>query len=220
MPIYEPNEKEIMKEYVTLIKGEEEESEGTLFLTDKRLIYERKGKRGVFKATSPQVVIDIPLHEITNLSNAIPKFKAFTKKTITVEYNIGDHRESSRFEVKKPKEWNENIRKWAVDSKRIHDEELRRSEEEAHRKQVEMARAKAGTTNVGVMNVNTGSGKDTHPDRSAPKDTFIDAEDAGTTQLQTMTRSPPAKAKKKCKECGYPLDDNMKYCPNCGTKVE
>jgi rubrerythrin len=220
MPIYEPNEKEIMKEYVTLIKGEEEESEGTLFLTDRRLIYERKGKRGVFKATSPQVVIDIPLYEITNLSDAIPRFKAFTKKTITVEYNLQDHRESSRFEVKKPKIWNENIRKWAIDAKRIHEEEIKRSEEETHRKEVEMARAKAGTTNVGVMHVNTGAGREIYPDGSRSKDTVVDAEDMGSTQLQAMKKNPPTKVKKKCKECGYPLDDNMKYCPNCGTKVE
>ena len=219
MPIYEPTEKEIMKEYVVFISGQEDVSEGNLFLTDRRLIYERKGRRGMFSATSPAVSEEIELYEVANVTTAVPRFKLFTKKTFSVEYDSKGSKQVVRFQVKDPTLWKENITKWAIDAKRVRDEERRRTSDEDYRRKLEMARAKAGTTNVGVMHVNSPSeARKKSAQQRGPRGDVIDAEDAGTTALQRTENTPPATVK-YCQECGYSLDANMRYCPSCGTKV-
>ncbi|MCL4329828.1 MAG: zinc ribbon domain-containing protein [Candidatus Thermoplasmatota archaeon] len=219
MPIYEPTEKEIMHEYVTFISGREDISGGNLFLTDRRLIYERKGHRGMFSATSAAVSEEIQLHEVSNVTTAVPRFKMFTKKTFSVEFESNGSKQVVRFQVKDPAQWKENITKWAIDAKRVHEEERHRTTEEDYRKKLEMARAKAGTTNVGVLHVNSPNEvrKKAQPQKNHRAD-VIDAEDLGTTAMQKTENMPPAEVK-YCPECGYTLDSSMKYCPSCGTKV-
>ena len=52
MPIYAVDEHELMQEESTLKEGDAEIQDGTLYLTDRRLIYEKKGKRSLLHASN------------------------------------------------------------------------------------------------------------------------------------------------------------------------
>ena len=159
------------------------------------------------------------LYEVSNVTTAVPRFKMFTKKTFSVEFDSKGSKQVVRFQVRDPAQWKENITKWAIDAKRVHDEERRRTTEEDYRRKLEMARAKAGTTNVGVLHVNSPNEvRKKSPQQKNHRADVIDAEDVGTTALQKTESMPPAEIK-YCPECGYSLDSNMKFCPSCGTKV-
>lgn len=217
MPIYEVGEHELLKEDTTLIRGDEEISSGTLYLSDRRIIYERKGKRGVFKATSPQTVFDVKLYEVTNITTAVPRIKVMTKRTITVEFMQDDRKETARFEIDNPKEWEAMMRRWIEDSKRIRAEELRRLDDDRHRKEVEMARAKAGMTNIGMVNVDMKA-----PGKDSEK--IFDAEEvtgavSSSSALAPVHSSVPIQGPKRCKKCKEILDYDAKFCPVCGTSV-
>ena len=213
MPIYQVGEHEILQEPSSLIKSEDEFIEGTLFLSDKRLVFEKTGKRGFFRATPGTTLYDIGLYEISNVYVAIPKLRIFTKKTLTVEYSNKNSSGSLRFTLMDPELWESNIRKFASDLKKIYEEQERREREDEHRKNVEMARAKAGTTNVGVMNI------DSNRDKRKEKDTVIDADDLSQNYPQKAQPSDVEEYNETCPECGSYVPDGAKYCPSCGYKL-
>ncbi len=54
MPIYEVGEHEILREEAEVVDGETVVAQGTLYLTDRRIIYERRGRRGLIRAVPPR----------------------------------------------------------------------------------------------------------------------------------------------------------------------
>ena len=217
MPIYEVGEHELLKEDTSMILVDEEISSGTLYLSDKRVIYEKKGKRGFLKATSAKTLLDVHLYDITNIATAVPKLRVMTRRTITIEYEKDGKRESARFEVNKPKEWETTLRRWIEDSKRLHSDELKRVEEEKHRRDVEMARAKAGTTNVGMVQVDLGK-------RGGNFSGIVDGEEIINNEtvsgaIEPVRSSVPMTEPARCKKCGEHLDSDAVFCPSCGNRV-
>lgn len=223
MPVYEVGEHEILKEGVTLVRGDEDFSTGTLYLSNKRLIYERKGRRGFLRATSPITIINVPLYDITNVATAVPRVKVLTRRTLTVEFVKDDKSDSVRFEVGSPKTWESKVRQWIEDSKRLRAEELRQKDEETHRRKVEMARAKAGTTNVGMVNIDM-KGKSGQKSGENFHQNIIEADEvkaavAQTTAITPVEKSFPATESKKCRSCGESLDGDYRFCPTCGARI-
>ncbi len=213
MPIYQVGEHELLAESSSMITGIDEQLEGKLFLTDKRLIFEKHGKKSLLRASPGQTVIDLYLYEIKNVYGAVPKLRIFTTKTLTVEYLSEGEIQSVKFALRNPDEWESDIRKFASDLKKLHEDEQRRTDEDMHRRSVEMARAKAGTTNVGVMNV--------RPEGTTmkKKETVVDAEGAETLLPQRAPTTDVVEYDGNCIECGGPLPFGSKFCPSCGLKV-
>jgi hypothetical protein len=170
-------------------------------------------------ATPPQVLLDIYLYEITNVSSAVPKIKVFTKKVLTVEYGHENETGKARFRLNDPTKWESEIRKWISDAKKQEEDRQHREQEELYRKNVEMARAKAGTTNVGVAYYGSPKNNTRQPSNQK-KDDIIEGE-SGSTSIQVQRSSPPSnESTKTCQSCGEPLKPGMKYCPNCGEPVK
>ncbi len=217
MPVYEPDEHEILKEPTKQIKEGVEISEGTLYLTDRRFIYELKGKRGFLRASAPVKMIDVYLDAITNVSTAVPRFKLMTRKSLSVDYRTDRGEEHANFLVDDPKKWDHSIREWLSDSKRSKKEMTKREKEEAYRKEVELAKAKAPRANIGNLYMGDKKKKsDLYDD-----DNYIDAdyEESDETQMQVSKNQYPSRASTKCKECGESVDSNMKFCPHCGAQL-
>ncbi len=199
--------------------AETESYDGRLYLSDKRLIFEKKGRRGLVRATPPQALMDVYLHEISNVSSAVPKIKVFTKKILTVEYKTDDSTEKARFRLTDPSKWENEIRKWISDAKKQEEERQHREQEELYRKNVEMARAKAGTTNVGVAYY--GNPKNNAPHSGKQKQDDIIEGESSSSAIQVQRTNPVAKVSTKvCPSCGEPLKSGMKFCPNCGEPVK
>lgn len=219
MPVYQVNEHEILQEEAAMEHSETETYDGRLYLSDKRLIFEKRGKRGLIRATPPQPLLDVYLFEITNVSSAVPKIKVFTKKVLTVEYRHEDETGKARFRLTDPAKWENEIRKWISDAKKQEEERQHREQEELYRKNVEMARAKAGTTNVGVAYY--GNPKNTSkPPSNQKQDDIIEGE-SSSTSIQVQRSTPPSNVPTKtCPNCGEPLKPGMKFCPNCGEPVK
>ncbi len=216
MPVYEPNEHEILSEQTKQIKDGVQISEGTLFLSDRRFIYELKGKRGLLRASAPVTMIDVRLDAIINVTTAVPRFKLMTKKTLSVDYRTDKGEDHANFIVEDPVKWDKTIREWISDSKRVRDEETRKEKEEAYKREVELAKARSPKANIG--NVYMGDKKKvTSPDQ----DQYIDADydESGVTDIEVSNPEYPAAAQKTCKECGQKVDGKMKFCPNCGSAL-
>lgn len=222
MPIYEIGEHEILSDEATILKDDGESDTGVLYLSDRRLLFERKGRRGFIKATPPKITIDIRLYRVSNVTSAVPRIKAMTKKNLMVEYEEEGEVKKVRFRLGDPRDWEDKMRKWISDAKRLEEEKLVRSEEEHHRRDVEMARAKAGTTNVGVAyygKPNNSAGKKIKNKEKAPE-TIIDAETSDSTEIRKAEYGAVEQYSNiKCPNCGEPMSKGMKFCPNCGEKV-
>lgn len=214
MPVYEPNEHEIYNEQTKQIREGVEISEGTVYLTDRRFIYELKGKRGFLRASAPVKMIDIYLDAITNITVAVPRFKLMTKKTLTVEFKTDKGVEMATFLLDDPKKWDKSMREWMSDSKRSRVENAKREKDEAHKREIELAKARSPKANIG--NLYMGDRK--KPVKSDVKDEYIDADytDSEETGMQVSESEYPAEAERKCKNCGQNIDGKMKFCPNCG----
>lgn len=221
MPVYQVGEHEILKEEASYGYAENEYYDGMLYLSDKRLVFEKKGKRGLIHATPPQVVLDVQLHEISNISSAVPKIKVFTKKVLTVEYQSEKDVLKARFLLPDPSKWETEIRKWIADSKRQEEERIKREQDEIYRKRVEMARAKSGTTNVGVAYYGKPGQNNQSPTPPRQKDEDIIEGDSTSTSMQVSKQYPPAtKSEKTCPSCGEPVKPGMKFCPSCGEPLK
>lgn len=208
MPIYETNEHEMLKESATAIQDSEEITDGILYLTDKRLIYERKGKRTFLRASPSHVIADIRLFSITNISVAVPKFKLLTKKTLSIEYRDKDQTYKINFVVGNPKEWDENIRKWIGDAKRGREEEIKREREDAYKREIELAKAKSPKANVGMAYFGTKGGKE---EGNYPV--------VETKYTEESESDLPMPQETFCPNCNSPVSSGMKFCPQCGKQL-
>lgn len=214
MPIYEIDEHELMKEECVLKEGEAEIQNGTLYLTDKRLIYEIKGKRGIIRAAPPKIYMDVRLYELKNVSSAVPKLKLFTKKFLTVEFLQNGQEKRYEFALKDPSKWDDEIKRWISDARKHREEEEKRRSEEEYRKQVEMAKAKATKQNIGMAYFGAPPQKE-RPSGPTSVESEVDAQVVESNPaLETMKSVPLI-----CDNCGHEIDPSMKYCPYCGKKV-
>lgn len=215
MPIYEVDEHELMREDCVLKEGEAEIQDGTLYLTDKRLIYEIKGKRGLIRAAPPKIYVDVRLYNLKNVSSAVPKLKVFTKKYLTVEFEQDGQEKRFEFALRDPSKWDDEIKRWISDARKHREEEQRRISEEQHRKEVEMANARSTKQNIGMAYFGAAPQK-----KPAEAPMHVENE-AGDTEV--IQESPALDQMKSvpllCEFCGHVLDPSMKYCPNCGKKV-
>lgn len=211
MPIYAVDEHELIQEDSTLREGDAEIQDGTLYLTDKRLIYEKKGKRGFFKASPAKTYMDVPLYELKNVSTSVPMIKIFTKKYLTVEFELEGATKKYDFLLDDPKKWHDEIRRWVSDARRHKDEEDQKREDLTHRREVEMANAKSSKTHIGMAYF----GKE--PPVSKPENIVVDQEEGAATQKQKL--KGPNYIPLLCETCGEELKPEMKFCPNCGAKV-
>lgn len=222
MPVYQVGEHEILTEVASYVTGgvdSEDFTNGTLYLSDKRIVFERKGRRGLLKASPPQTLVEIYLYEVTNISSAVPKIKMLTKKSLTIEYRRDDVTEKVRFRIFDPVQWEKEVRKWIADSKRMEEERLQRESDDKYRKKVELARAKAGTTNVGVAYYGT-PGQNNKPKKKPSPDDFIEGESADTS-IEVAKNQPPASAEvMTCPSCGSEIQSKMRYCPSCGEPLK
>ena len=211
MPVYESNEREILQEQSTFIRGDEEITDGTAFLTTRRLIYEKKGKRSFLKATPPQTIVNLPLFKIENVSTAVPKIRIMTKKTLTVEYRAEDD-ESVRihFVLKDPRAWEREIRAWIPEAQKDWVDKVTREKEDMHKKQVDLESAKApkASINMGyfVPGESGKQAKGTDIEKS-----YVDAEYSDKKKGEIVPSQ-----EKTCPGCGTPVSGSMKFCPNCG----
>lgn len=216
MPVYEPDEHEILKETTKQVKEGVEISEGTLYLTDRRFIYELKGKRGFLRASAPVKMIDVYLDAITNISTAVPRLKLMTRKTLTVDYRTDKGEEHANFLVDDPKKWDRTIREWISDSKRSRKEMTKKEREEAYKREVELAKAKAPRANIG--NLYMGDKKKSKPGSDDTPYFEAEYEESDETGMQVTKNEYPSTTT-ECGECGKKIEGNMKFCPNCGAKL-
>ena len=216
MPIYEVDEHELMKEECVLKEGEAEIQDGTLFLTDKRLIYEIKGRRGIFNATPPKTYVDVRLYDLRNVSSAVPKLRVFTKKFLTVEFHMDGQEKRFEFALRDPSQWDDEIKRWISDARKHKDDDEKRRKEEQHRKDVELANAKSTKQNIGMAYF--GSSPQKSKSRG-PK--HVDIEESSQEVIQETPALDSMKSVPHlCEYCGQELEPSMKYCPNCGKKVD
>lgn len=221
MPIYEVGEHEILSSESVLEREDGDTENGSLYLSDKRIIFEKKGRRGLLKASPSQIVVDVFLYNITNVSSVVPRIKALTKKYLLIEYHLGNDIKKARFRMNDPLKWESEMRKWISDAKRAEEERIQREKEEEYRKEVEMARAKAGTTNVGVAYYGNPNNKKKKKSDDVGSSDFIDAEQSQGGDLARMQQGTVVAAEDtmSCPHCGSSVKKGMKFCPNCGEKL-
>lgn len=211
MPIYATDEHELMKEVSVLREGEAEIQDGTLYLTDRRIIYEIKGKRGLLKASPAKTYMDVPLHELKNVSSSVPMIRLFTKKYLIVEFDKENTHKKYEFLLNDPKKWHEEIVRWVSDARRHFEEDEKKKLDEKHRREVEMANAKSSKMNIGMAYI----GKE--PSKKRPGNVNIQDEETGTKTKQALKE--PKYISLLCENCSTEISPDMKYCPNCGAKV-
>ena len=213
MPIYAVDEHELMQEDSVLKDGDAEIQDGTLYLTDRRIIYEKKGKRGLVKSSPAKTYMDVPLHELKNVSAAVPMIRLFTKKYLVVEFDLDGSSKKYEFLLNDPKKWHEEIVRWISDARRHYEEDEKKRKDEEHRREVEMANAKSSKMNIGMAYF----GKE--PGKNGPGDVKVEEEKQGTKSKQALQKQEAKHIALLCENCDTEVTPDMKYCPNCGAKV-
>ncbi len=213
MPIYAVDEHELMQEESILKDGDAEIQDGTLYLTDKRLIYEKKGKRGLLKASPAKTYMDVPLYEFKNISTSVPMIKIFTKKYLTVEFDADGAPKKYEFLLSDPTKWHDEIVRWISDARRHHDDDAKKQDEESHRREVELANAKSSKTHIGMAYF----GKEPNISNKPTVITSDEEEDVPAPKKKALKE--PNYIPLLCETCGTELKPDMKFCPNCGAKV-
>lgn len=211
MPIYAVDEHELMSEESVLREGDAEIQDGTLYLTDRRVIYEIKGRRGLLKASPAKTYMDVPLHELKNVSSSVPMIRLFTKKYLIVEFELDGVHKKYEFLLDDPKKWHDEIVRWVSDARRHFDEDEKRRQEEKHKREVEMANAKSSKMNIGMAYF----GKE--PGKKPPGKVDADEDESGKRTKQALKE--PKYISLLCDKCNSEVTPEMKYCPNCGAKV-
>jgi hypothetical protein len=85
MPIYESDEHEFLTAKAKKIENNVYVN-GLLFLTDKRIIFEKKGQKSILRASPAVMDVNLFLYNVENANFAAPAFKLFTKQVLSVEY--------------------------------------------------------------------------------------------------------------------------------------
>ncbi|MEM0139211.1 MAG: zinc ribbon domain-containing protein [Ferroplasma sp.] len=204
MPIYENDEHEYLSSKAKKMENNAYIN-GMLYLSDKRIIFEKKGQRAMVRASPTIIDLNIFLYNVENASYAVPAFPLFTKQMLSIEY-YDENRKLLRadFAIKKSKNWVEQIKREASIAKK--DEYNNRQKNELERKQheLDLAKAKAPNANIGMAIFGNDKKKDP---RSIIQENMADED---TNLPQEM----------KCPHCGYSIDSSMVYCPHCGYKLK
>lgn len=211
MPIYATDEHELMNEESVLKEGEAEIQNGTLYLTDRRIIYEIKGKRGFVKASPAKTYMDVPLHKLKNVTASVPLIRLFTKKYLIVEFERDGSNKKYEFLLTDPKKWHEEIVRWVSDARRHFEDDEKRRVDEEHKREVEMANAKSSKMNIGVAYI----GKEHEKDKPEK----VDVEEGNSNRKSKKKLEEPKYISLLCDECNSEISQEMKFCPNCGAKV-
>ena len=104
------------------------------------------------------------------------------------------------------------MRQWALEYKRRINDENRRTVEDDKKRELEMARAKAPTANIGYVYY----GKDNQK-KNQGKNTIksqIGSIDEGQIDEKESEALPEL-----CDNCGAVIPPNSKFCPECGKPV-
>ncbi|MEM0156351.1 MAG: zinc ribbon domain-containing protein, partial [Thermoplasmataceae archaeon] len=151
MPIYESDEHEILSERTLLFDHGVKVSKGSLYLTNKRIIYVRNGRRGIFRAAPSLVDMEVKLDALEDVGKAVPRLNMGKKRIVSIRFYQGASLQIKDFSVSNPELWEKDIRQWATEYKRRISEENRRNIEDEKKRELEMAKAKAPTANIGYM---------------------------------------------------------------------
>ncbi|BAB59894.1 TVG0758278 [Thermoplasma volcanium GSS1] len=215
MPVYDPDEHELLQEKSSMTRGGEQYFKGTLYLTDKRLIYEEKGHRGLIHAHPSKILLDLPLYLVVNISIAVPKIKLGTKKTLSVEFTTEKGDDRATFVLKDPGKWQSEMMRWTTDAKRRHEQEEKIKSEEEKRREIELARAKAPTANIG-MYINAGKKEGAeNQNKNFIETTFSEI---NPERLEKGEETKALPKTKRCPNCGKDIPIDSVYCPYCGFK--
>jgi rubrerythrin len=206
MPIYESDEHEFLNAKAKKIENNVY-IKGLLFLTDKRIIFEKKGVRSVFRASPAVMDLNLFLYNVENSNFAIPAFRLFTKQVLSIEY-YDESRKLVRvdFAVKKAKTWVDQITRLATISKKDEANKKEKDELEKKKYELDMAKAKAPRANIGMAVF--GNDKNKNPYQNI-RENMADVDDKNLPDTAL-----------NCPHCGYPITEDMVYCPNCGYKLK
>jgi hypothetical protein len=130
MPHFQTYENEIIGDKAVLRRNSQRISNGFLYLTNVRLVYEAN------PPLSSKSEISIPLGEITEAHGSSPLFGLRSARFLSVRYTIGGDDDYAEFIISKPEEWSSAIRKWTTPSlahrdsidRRVDDDMIRRAE--------------------------------------------------------------------------------------------
>lgn len=209
MPIYAVDEHELMSEESVLKDGDAEIQDGTLYLTDRRILYEIKGKRSLLKASPAKTYMDVPLHELKNVSASVPMLRLFTKKYLIVEFESESGHKKYEFLLNDPKRWHEEIVRWISDARRHFEDDEKKRIDEQHKREVEMANAKSSKMNIGMAYFGKESDKE-NPEK---------VENETSKGKVKKALKEPKYISLLCEQCSTEIKPEMKFCPNCGAKV-
>jgi len=210
MPIYENDEHEYLNAKVKKLENNSFIN-GNLFLTEKRIIFEKNGKRSFIRASPAVTDVNIYLYNIENSTSAIPRFPLFTKKILSFEY-YDDNGKLQRidFAIKDPKTWVNQITRLASLAKKEESNKNEKKRIEENRRELEMAKAKAPKANIGMAIFGDDKNKSKNPYNNIRENIIDNAKDENL----------PAENTFKCPNCGFEVDNTMTYCPNCGYKLK
>ncbi len=207
MPIYENDEHEYLSSRARKLENNMY-IDGNLFLTDKRIVFERKGRRSFIRASPAITDLNIFLYNVGNVTYAIPRFSLFTRKILSLEYYNEDKKILRvDFSIKDPKNWVNNITRLASISKKEYAQNNQKIEDDKRKHELDMAKAKAPRANIGMAIF--GNDKTKHNNNFQNPEEYVNEnlnENYPTTQL-------------KCPNCSNDITEYMKYCPNCGFKL-
>jgi rubrerythrin len=207
MPIYESDEHEFLNSKAKKIENNVY-TKGLLFLTDKRIIFEKKGQRSIFRASPAVMDLNLFLYNVENANFAVPAFMIFTKQVLSIEY-YDESKKLMRadFAVKKSKMWVDQITRLATISKKDVSLKKERDALENKRHEIDIAKARAPKANIGMAIF--GDDKKKNPYENI-RDNM--AEDRNNDNLPDTAY--------RCPHCGYPVTEDMVYCSNCGYKLK
>jgi hypothetical protein len=213
MPIYESDEHEILSERTLLFDHGVKVSKGSLYLTNKRIIYVRNGRRGIFRAAPSLVDMEVKLDSLEDVGKAVPRLNMGKKRIVSIRFYQGASLQIKDFSVSNPELWERDIRQWATEYKRRISEENRRNIEDEKKRELELAKAKAPTANIGYMYYGKGEGGNKrHKQADAAKI-------PGTETGEKVEKNSEGELIEICEECGSAIPPGSKFCPECGKAV-
>ncbi len=212
MPMYDSDEHELLKEESVLTKDDASIENGVLYLTDKKLIYEKKGSRKLLSAEASKIYLLVPIYNIENVSSAVPIVKLFTKKRIRVEYREVSDLKSVEFSVRKPKAWMEEIKKWSSTARSKYSEAIKKDDEEQFRRNLEVTKAKTPKNSINMIMESQ--------KRNAPGYVRNENQNDDIKDIVVSENNYPKNLFSSCPECSQSVEVDSKFCKNCGAKLK
>ncbi|MHB1492437.1 MAG: zinc ribbon domain-containing protein [Thermoplasmataceae archaeon] len=212
MPMYDSDEHELLKEESVLTKDDASIENGVLYLTDKKLIYEKKGSRKLLSAEASKIYLMVPIYNIENVSSAVPIVKLFTKKRIRVEYREASDLKSVEFSVRRPKTWMEEIKKWSSTARSNYADAIKKDDEEQFRRNLQLTKAKTPKNSINmIMEAQK---------RNAPGYVRNENQNDDIKDIAVSETNYPRNLLSPCPECSQPVEVDSKFCKNCGAKLK